>query len=592
MRPIAPIQRSVLIDPNSSDGFNASFFFNGGSQTIYPMTNCCGGMYYGTGISRFFSPGTRYFGWSVTCKANPICGVPYAILSIHGVQLIAVDNTSPAVSPIGPNNIWSTSSEWIRGSGWPASLTASDDSGVCSMGTTVNGQAIQGPLDWLRNSHSWTQCPTPQTQALTLDTTRYPDGPVSLSGWAQDAASPPNQASPAVTLHVDNQPVSLTLTGPSDVASTTGTAYVTATAAAGPSGVAGVSCGVDGAAAVWYPGAVVHIPVNGLGAHRIACSALNNAHDPNGNLGQSAPSTFVMTIREPTVAGLWFPSVKNPIRCSTRPERVRIPGKWVTVFRHHRPVWVQRPAHTVVRRVTRCHARVVTRRTVSWTMVKRRGKKHWVKHVRYIRVVVPPRLVDSVSQRAPFGRGSLVAGWLGTTGLTPLSGQPVVLLAAPADGSGAFRQVAIATTGTDGTWAAMLPPGPSRVIEAVYAGSSTTEPASSNQAGVAVPARLRLSIRPRRAHWGGKIRISGRLLGGYVPSSGELVVLYIGWKGGSTEIGHLYTDKRGRFSAPYRFLRGNGTERYWIWAVSAKETDYPYAPARSGRIPITVSPPG
>jgi hypothetical protein len=413
---------------------------------------------------------------------------------------------------------------------------------------------------------------------------------VSLSAWAQDAASPSNQASPATTLHVDNQPVSLTLAGPSDAAATTGTDYVTATASAGPSGVAGVSCRVDGAATVSYPGAVVRIPVNGLGAHQVTCFAVNNAHDPNGNPAQSAPSTFSMTIREPTVAGLWFPSVKNPIRCTTKRQRVRIPGKWVTVFRHHRPVWVQRPARTVVRRVTRCRAHVVRRRTVSWTQVTRHGKKHWVKHVRYVRVVLPPRLVASVAERAPFGHGALVAGWLGTSGLAPLPGQQVVVLGAPANGSGAVRPLATATTGVNGTWAAMLPPGPSRVIEAFYPGSTTTEPASSNQAAVAVPARLRLAVGPHHAHWGATIRINGRLLGGYVPASGELVVLYIGWRGGSTEIGHLYTDRRGRFSAPYRFLRGNGTERYWIWAASAKESDYPYAPSRSGRIPITVSP--
>jgi hypothetical protein len=141
----------------------------------------------------------------------------------------------------------------------------------------------------------------------------------------------------------------------------------------------------------------------------------------------------------------------------------------------------------------------------------------------------------------------------------------------------------------NGVWAAVLPPGPSRVIEAVYLGSSTTEPAYSNQAGLSVPARLKLSIRPDQAHWGGRIWISGQLLGGYVPASGELVVLYIGWRGGHTEIGHLYTDAQGDFSAPYTFLRGNGTEHYRIWAASAKESDYPYAPASSGRIPITVS---
>jgi hypothetical protein len=138
-------------------------------------------------------------------------------------------------------------------------------------------------------------------------------------------------------------------------------------------------------------------------------------------------------------------------------------------------------------------------------------------------------------------------------------------------------------------WTATIGPGPSRIVEAVYLGSTTTEPASSNQASITVPARLTLAIHPQRTHWGAKISISGRLLGGYVPSSGELVVLYIGWSGGHAEIGHLYTDSSGRFAAPYQFLRGNGTVRYWIWAGSAKESDYPYAPATSKRIPIVVS---
>jgi hypothetical protein len=89
-------------------------------------------------------------------------------------------------------------------------------------------------------------------------------------------------------------------------------------------------------------------------------------------------------------------------------------------------------------------------------------------------------------------------------------------------------------------------------------------------------------------HWGGQIRISGRLLGGYVPPSGELVVLWIGWQGGSTEIGHLYARANGRFSSTYTFLRGNGTETYRIWATSAREGDYPFAPGGSRAVTVQV----
>jgi hypothetical protein len=76
-----------------------------------------------------------------------------------------------------------------------------------------------------------------------------------------------------------------------------------------------------------------------------------------------------------------------------------------------------------------------------------------------------------------------------------------------------------------------------------------------------------------------------------VPPAGELVVLRIGWPGGSTEIGHLYANRDGRFRSTYTFLRGNGTETYRLWAETATESDYPYAAARSRKVAVTVSPP-
>jgi hypothetical protein len=75
-----------------------------------------------------------------------------------------------------------------------------------------------------------------------------------------------------------------------------------------------------------------------------------------------------------------------------------------------------------------------------------------------------------------------------------------------------------------------------------------------------------------------------------VPTAGELVVLWIGWPGGSTEIGHLYARADGRFSSSYTFLRGNGTETYRLWATTARESGYPFAPAQSRSVPVTVSP--
>ena len=330
----------------------------------------------------------------------------------------------------------------------------------------------------------------------------------------------------------------------------------------------------------------MHIPVNGLGAHRIACSAFNNAHDPNGDPGQSPPATFTMTIRHPTVAGLWFPTVKNPIRCSTRRERVRIPGKWVTVFRHHRPVWVQRPARTVVRRVTHCRARVVTRKTVSWTAGQ-----------------TPRQQALGQARALPPCRAAAAAGRLrGATRTlrTRIAGRRL----AGHDRAGAARRTA-------GRCCWRLPRtarGPSvrsppRPRERTGPGPRCSRPGPRGSSRRSTSARAPPSPPlPTRRAWrfppgsgsrsgpGVRTGAAGSESGdgswaAMCPASGELVVLYIGWRGGFTEIGHLYTDKRGRFSAPYRFLRGNGTERYWIWAASAKESDYPYAPGALGPDP-------
>jgi hypothetical protein len=225
-----------------------------------------------------------------------------------------------------------------------------------------------------------------------------------------------------------------------------------------------------------------------------------------------------------------------------------------------------------------------------WVTVRRHGKKVHVKRTEIVRVVVPPHLVGTTTRRVAHGHGTTVSGWLGSTNLAPLAGQPVEVLTAPDNGQGAFTQAAIVTTGPDGFWTAHLPPGPSRLIEAQYPGGTTTEPTVSSPVRVVAPASVRLHLRPRRTRWGGTIQITGSLRGGYIPPAGELVILRIGWPGGSTEIGHLYASPDGRFHSTYTFLRGNGTAAYRIWAASARESDYPYAPATSRRIAVTVRP--
>lgn len=579
---VTPVNE-VLSDSTSGDGFGASFFWSGGQQTISPTNNCCGGMDYGSGINRFLGP-SRYFGWQVSCQQSS-CGQPLQIFDVRGVDLIAVDNAPPSLLALGSNNVWYQGGRWIRGSGWPASFQASADAGVCSMREIVNGVSVQGPYDATPNTHSWTQCPTPQTMGETIDTTQYANGPLSLVLSASDAASPANVSSPSTTLNVDNTPVALSLTGPADVPSTAGTQYVSASAAAGPSGVA-IYCSVDGGAYPQHQGASAQIPVSGIGSHQVSCFAQNAAIDPSGRVASSPTQTFAMSIRQPTASAISFARIADALRCHGVTVKVHVPGKLRTIIRHARKVLVRGRGHLVKRRVNRCHARTVKRKVT--VIVKRHGKPVKVTKVR--RIALLPHLVQEATRRVGHGRATTVSGYLGLADGTALGARAVQVLAAPDNGLGQFTPIASVTTGPNGTWMAKVPAGPSRLIEAAYPGDASTEPATSAIVKLVVPAWIAESISPRVLPWRAAVTIRGRLVGGYVPPDGvalRLLVRYPGSRRGSPLLA-LRTNSRGAFSFKWSFFSGRGIATYPMWvATTATESDYPFDASAARRISVT-----
>ena len=489
-----------------------------------------------------------------------------------------LDTTPPDVTALGSGKLVESGQPgYVRGS-WPIDLTASADAGICDMWAVIDGSTLQGPTA-TRNTHSWTQCPDPQTWHETVDTTTYPDGPLSLQLSAADAASPANVSSPSKTIQVDNQPVTLNLSGPTDALSTAGTQYVAAAATAGLSGVGGISCSVDGSPSTTHAGAQLQIPVQGLGSHHVSCYAQNNALDSAGAPARSPIETWSLSIRRPSVSTVSFTTLVDSLHCRKIKERVRVASRWVTVRVHGQRVRIKLPAQTRTVRVTRCRPRFVRRRV--------KVGHHWYTES----VVVLPHEVRRTTVRTAFGSTTKVDGWLGTAQGDALPGEPVRVMTAPDTPGGQFTQAAVATTRSDGTWTAMLPAGPSRRVEASYAGTATVEPSTSGAARIVVPASLKLTIHPRRTHWEGTIVISGRLRGCCVPSQvGELVVLHVGWAGGAAEIGHVYAPAGGRFRATYTFLRGSGTQTYRLWATTAVESGYPFAAGASRKVSVTVGP--
>lgn len=148
------------------------------------------------------------------------------------------------------------------------------------------------------------------------------------------------------------------------------------------------------------------------------------------------------------------------------------------------------------------------------------------------------------------------------------------------------------TTNRDGTWRARLAPGPSRLVVALYSGGPLTEGAFSPEARLVVPAKIKLlSVTPRQVRWGGTVRITGQLFGGYLPPGGALVRLRIGFGHSFQTYGvQEHVTGSGLFSTTYTFGTGSPSvhRTYWFQVASLPMGNYPYAPAASKRVTVSV----
>jgi len=536
-----PTNDMYSIHLNDNQGWGGGFYWaGGGAPTRDGMRSYS--------VSGLNSP---YFGFQIVCGWSTCNGSTHpAQVTVEQISLQAMETQGPWLS--APDGLWQASG-WVRGN-WPLDFSGDSPNGICSFSATFSGSVLHGPTS-PQNGSVWHQCAAPAF-AQTVSTGAFGEGGLPLTLVDVDAAGVFGAVSK--TVYVDNSSPSVALSGPHDAPTSAGVQYITATAAAGPSGVAGISCAVDGAPAQWHPGASASVPVGGLGVHSLTCSSANNARDASGNPAWSAPAAWTLSIRQPSVSAVSFARAFKVRECRRVSERQWVHGKSVTVRRH---------GHRV--------------------RVKRRGHFRTVNRIRCHRVTHTIRRTE----RVPFGARTTISGWLGTTQGDALGGQPVRIMTAADNGLGRFRQVAAAITRADGTWRARLPAGPSRLVVAVYDGASSVEPAFSEPAHLVVPASIRLlSIRPRHAPWGGTIMITGLLRGGYLPSAGERVDVRLSYNGGSADIASTHVTGRGRFKLRYRFSSGSGTVDYPIWLTTSADSAYPYAPASSRKKIVVVGP--
>ena len=570
---------------DSGMGWGGGFYWQGGGAQTYQ------------GQIGYSSPAlfSSYFGWQIicgwsTCNGNTKPGE----ISILGLEIEAAEASGPTVS-VAPGSLGAASG-WVRGS-WPIAFSADGPSGACQLAASLGGTSVSQPLNEPQSQITWHQC-SAGSFSQSFNTAAVTSGAgVPLVMWARDAAydyTAGHYLSSAVTttVNIDNNSVGVSLSGPADAPSTAGTQYVTATGSAGPSGVSGIGCSVDGSPSQWYPQASVQVPVAGIGVHRVTCYSANNARDASGNVATSAPQSWTLSIRQPTVAGIGFAKRVDSLLCRRATKRVKVPAHWVTVRRHHRLVRVRKPARTKLEPVMRCHPRIVRRRVAVWVTVSRHGKPVRVRRHRWIRVPLLPHVVMHSTKWVGHGKRTTVSGWLGMPDGTALGGQVVQVLTAPDNGLGHFTQAAVATTAANGSWSARLPAGPSRLVEAYYAGASTLEPSMSAQVHEVVPAKVKLlSVSPSRVPWAGTVRITGQLVGGYLPPGGALVRLRIGQGSSYQTYGvQEHVTSNGRFTTTYTFGAGDPSfhRSFWFQIATLPMGDYPYSPAASGRRSVLV----
>ena len=565
---------SSQVNAGSNGNYGGDFYWAGGSSNIYPGE-------YSASLGPFSS---SYFGFLLVCGKSSCPGSPQGEIRVYQVTLIVHETTGPTFSaPIG---LWQASG-WVRGT-WPAFAAADSPSGVCSLSISLTGSQV-GQSTSPQDPSQWHECTAPWINR-PVNTSDYGQGAAPLTLSATDAAGVP--AATSKTVSIDNAQPTVALSGPSDAPSTAGTQYVTATATAGPSGVHGIRCSLDRGPDQWTAGSTTRVPVNGIGDHMVSCFSDNNALDANGNRGTSPPQSFAVKIGVPTVTGISFTKLVDQLRCRRVRERVTVPSRWVTVRWHHHQIRVRTRPRTKVLRVVKCHARTAQRVRIVLVTVRRHGHLVRVRRRERVRVILLPHTDHRAIRLVRHGRATTVSGWLGTYTGTALGGQSVQVSTAPDDGQERFTPAATVTTAADGSWTATLPAGPSRLVQAQYGGNALAEASLSGLAREVVPADVRLlSVTPSRIPWGGTVRLTGRLRGGYLPRGGALVRLRIGLGSSYTTYGvHEHVGGNGRFTSSYTFGAGDPavSRSFWFQLASLPMGDYPYAPAISGRISVLV----
>jgi hypothetical protein len=146
-----------------------------------------------------------------------------------------------------------------------------------------------------------------------------------------------------------------------------------------------------------------------------------------------------------------------------------------------------------------------------------------------------------------------------------------------------------AVTAADGTFSLAVPAGPSRRLRAALrVRPSDRYFACSKALDVRVPARVTLNASPRALRPGSRVRLSGRLLGGRVPSRGKLIDMQAREQGRWRTFATVRTRASGSFRTHYRFRASAPRKTYPMRVRVRPDAAFPYAVGYSRLVRVRV----
>jgi hypothetical protein len=197
-----------------------------------------------------------------------------------------------------------------------------------------------------------------------------------------------------------------------------------------------------------------------------------------------------------------------------------------------------------------------------------------------------------VTRIIPFGHGLQVGGRLVSASGAPLPGFAIDLVESFDGGAGTRTRTTRLLTDPEGVFLARLDPGPSRRVEARFAGSHLLTRAASRSLRLGVQTAVRLHTSTARAVIGGApVVFSGSIghLDASIPAYGRPVALQFRLPGTPwTEFRTVQTDGDGRFRYPYVFSDDDSRGvRFLFRAYAPPQPGWPYEPAVSRPVAVT-----